>query len=422
MAEERKLRILWSSQTPALETGYAVVTRNILTRLTATNMFEVACLGWHEPPAPKQKYPFEGLNAYKFPFKLFSTNETPDLKDNERYGQGTFEEVVEYYKPDAVVVLGDLFMSTYLAESKSRDNYHLALYYPIDGAPIPIDWIVNLKRADSIICMSKYGTHISRQQLGRAPLYIPHGVNYKEWSKPYTLEEKQELKKKYFGDPDVFVFGMGARNQARKNIPAFYEAFAYHCKGDPKMGIKPHPNSRMLMHSAAVDKGWHLQALAAEFGIEDKVFLTNVNQANPISTDELRDFCRAMDVHVNTAWGEGWGLFTSDTLAMGIPNIMTAYTTAMELIQENYAGFLIEPSLFTIEPGSHIRRAQINVNKLKLVMDKIAEDPSDLRSMGKSGQLGMAQYDWDKVLPLWIDFFRNVIPKINTPHVCSEEI
>jgi glycosyltransferase involved in cell wall biosynthesis/transcriptional regulator with XRE-family HTH domain len=327
MSEPRKLRILWNAQTPSLQTGYAVVTRNILTRLAATNLFEIGCLAWHEPPAPKPSYPHEGLNAYRFPFKLFSTSETPELKENQRYGQGNFEEIVEWFKPDVVVYLGDLFMSTWINDCKLRDTFHLALYYPIDGAPIPMDWIINLKRADSAICMSRFGTHITAQQVGKPPIYIPHGTNHKFWSEPYSLEEKVKLKKQYFGDPNVFVFGMVCRNQPRKNIPAFYEAFAYHSKGDPKHGIKGHPNSRILIHSAAVDKGWHLPALAAEYGIAEKVFLTDTDPHAPVSENQLRDFCRAMDVNVNTAWGEGWCLLPGtrfDTLERGLVPIESA--------------------------------------------------------------------------------------------------
>jgi glycosyltransferase involved in cell wall biosynthesis len=393
-----KPKILWMSQSPNVRTGYGIITREILERLYALDKYDILCQGWQEPLIKDNpKYPYQSVGSALVPYRLVGTgcDEKADSHE-DRHGKKNFTELEEYFKPDIVVCFADIYFFQWICKHPARKNFHLAGYYPIDGIPIPPVFIDAIRNFDTPIAYSIFGQKATAEYIKVDPPMIYHGIDFPFWSADIPVSDRKEFKKQLFGDPDVFVFGMVARNQPRKNIPAFIESYMEH--------YKTHPKSRLLLHMSNVDSGWNIKQLLAEFRVNpDLVHITNtgVTPKNSISRENLRKIYATMDVHVNTATGEGFGIPTVESMACGLPNLITGYSTAPELVKNNNAGELIGIANFFVENGSHIRRAMISCRHLVQLMNKCAEDPAWVRKHGANARRAAVKFDWTNMIPQW---------------------
>lgn len=391
-----KPRILWSSQSPSLFTGYSIVTKNILAGLHKLDKYEIACQAWHEMPAQNPRYANEASSAVNFPYKLFHAGAAV-AGDNphDNLGRKNFSDIINDFKPDLTIMYGDIFMLEWINDHPLKNKTKIAMYYPIDGIPTPPAWIKTLELCDYIIPFSQFGSNATKEYLPNKPhIMIPHGIDYDFWSTPVHPIQIQMKKMEMFGNPDVFIIGSFDRNQPRKNIPCIIEAFSAH--------VKDHPKSRLLLHMANIDQGWNIMQLCYDFKIQDKVHITpNINAAHGISDEDMRLLYNCCDININTAWGEGWGLNISHSLTCGVPVFASDYTTTKELVTDNKAGEAIPVSLYLVEPMTHIRRAQIHPMVLANMLNSAYNNQNKLKELGKNGQEAMKQYDWKKVIPMW---------------------
>jgi glycosyltransferase involved in cell wall biosynthesis len=411
-----KKRILWCSQTPSIHTGYGVITHDILLRLAATKKYEIACQGWFEPPAKEPTYPYEGLRSSNFPFKLYHTSLSKEDKTmKDKNGGKTIDAILEDFKPDIVVYFGDIYMVDWILEHPNLKNHHLVSYVPIDGMPVPDKWKNFLQYIDTPLTFSQFGQRVAGMALNRDIEMIYHGIDFGLWSSPLPEEVRSQKRIEMFGSDDVVVFGMVARNQPRKNIPALYEAFSEH--------IKTHPKSRLLIHACNQDQGWLLSRLGLEFGISDRVYVTpDLHPNRGVPPPVLRLIYGCMDVHVNTAWGEGFGIPIIESMAAGIPNIVPAYTIGPEFIGQSKGGGLIKVASFLVEAGSHIRRAIVDVKHLKETMDKLAMNKAMRTELGRNAQEFAKKFDWAPIIKKWENLFDNIDTETTNIRIRPEEV
>lgn len=397
-----KKRILWCSQSPSLHTGYGIIAHDILLRLHATGKYDIACQGWFEKPHPQPKYPFQGASADQFPFPLYHTNMTPGESDMaSKNGGKNIDAIIEHFNPDITVFFGDIYMMDWIMGNPKIKNTHIVTYFPVDGMPIPDKWKQYLQYVDTPITFSKFGQNVASATLARPVEMIYHGVDYPMWSLNLDPRVRSQNRIKTFGSDDICVFGMVARNQPRKNIPALYEAFSEHAK--------THSDSRLLIHACPIDQGWNLDRLAVEFSITDKVKITpGLTPNRGVDSRELKTIYDMMDVHVNTAWGEGFGIPIIESMACGVPNIIPAYTVGPEFIGESKGGGLLKVAAFTVEVMSHIRRAQVDVKHLKETMDKLAEEPNMRKVLGQNAKKYAQQFHWPGIIKQWEALFDSI--------------
>jgi len=253
---------------------------------------------------------------------------------------------------------------------------------------------------------------------------IYHGIDYPFWSKQIPGFLVEAKKKEMFGTDDVFVWGMVARNNPRKNIPVFYETFAQHAKTNPK--------ARMLMHAVNVDFGWNMERLAMEYGIKDKVYLTpGLTPSKGVSPEDLRLLYNTMDYHVNTAWGEGFGVPIVESMACGVPNLVTNYTVGPEFITSTQSGECIKIGVYATEQQTHIRRAYVDPRDLLEKMnrlyankyDKNIDKYSKLRWIyGKNAKATAAKFDWPVIIPQWENALDTIMSNKTEYPIASEII
>lgn len=397
-----KPTILMASQSISIHTGYGVVANELMMRLHATNKYDLVHQSWYDLPAPSPRYPYESLEGKRYPFKVVCTGAAANEPNDLRHGQKNIRQLLEIYKPDITILLADTYMLNWILQVPEFANTHLVIYYPTDGLPVPPEWIHILKKANTQITYNKFGESTCKQLFGSNGHMIYHGIDYGFWSQPVSQVDIDKKKIEMFGDKDVFVWGSINRNNPRKNLPAIYETFAQH--------VKTHRKARLLVHACNIDYGWNMDRLAMEFGIKDYVYLTpGITPAKGIPNEALRLLYNCCDTCINTAWGEGFGLTIVESMASGIPNLVTGYSVGPELIAANNAGELINVAVYAVEAQTHIRRAYVDPRHLLTIMNRLYEDRKPLRTYGRNAKTAASLFDWSRIVPQWEHVLDNIM-------------
>ena len=168
-----KIKILWSSVSPMVQSGYGRVTREVVKRLVARG-YDVMCHGYQT---------MGQLHTEDGKFKMLDFGGAPD------YGAAALKKYFKIYERDILITLYDMW--AFFGKYETLD-VPWAPYFPIDAAPVTTPIIEPLKYAYKRITMSQFGKD-ECQKVGLGSTIIYHGVDTKVY-KPETAEEKEEMR------------------------------------------------------------------------------------------------------------------------------------------------------------------------------------------------------------------------------------
>lgn len=223
---------------------------------------------------------------------------------------------------------------------------------------------------------------------------IPHGVDTNIY-RPLPLHVKNTLKEQQ-GWKDKFVVGSIARNQSRKLLPLTMRAFAEFARDKPE--------AILLLHCDPRDpQGNNLHDMAKRLKIEDKIHygMKRFDFGVPDQRVNLEYNC--MDIHVLGSTGEGFGIPVIESMASGVPNIATDYTSMQELLQGR--GELVRVA--GMIPGQYnTNRALADIDDFVAKMNKLYYD-SKLREGHalRAREFALKHFNWEKVCRMWIQLF-----------------
>ncbi len=390
------MRVLWCSDSSNLPTGYANVTRNIMEILKKANI-DVRTMGF--------QYKGNPLDAFFMDSRLYNFPMYPTIDIREQYGEnGSVEMYVNNIKPDITAFLCDSFMIKWIIEKKIRGDKIIRVidslkektktlfYFPLDSEDVyPIAKNV-IESMDIRVAMSRFGQKILKKETGMDSFYIPHAVD----TNIYNIINEKHIDefKKANNMGDKFVVGCVARNQGRKVLSKLYEAFSIFSKNKDDVIL--------IMHCDPKDPmGEDLITISDKLGIRKKILYTGLKSFYYGMPDvHLNLLYNAMDIHAISTTGEGFGIPIIESMACGVPNILTDYTTSRELIEG--CGELCKISAF-IE-ASNTRRAIVDVNDMAKKMQKLYDKPKLREKYGKIARdRVLNHYTWDKIGRMWIE-------------------
>ena len=257
-----KKKILFISDSVKRRTGYSTVARNIISRLAATDKYDIAQLGFSDIPTPVG-YPityYSQLKEHKEccnrgPIIEYTARDNPEVKYltpqlkgdtivehdtkgacikaqnmmQDHYGYDSSYYVIQHFKPDIVIPINDIWGLYNLNHLKNRHCYKFVPYLAIDsdclfpmlnppeqrpGLP-PIDTIRTIGSANKPIVFTNWAKEVinktcrivtNGRELTNIDI-IPHGVDTSIW-KPLEEAKRKELRQTYFGINDnVFLIG-----------------------------------------------------------------------------------------------------------------------------------------------------------------------------------------------------------------------
>lgn len=325
LEKEKVLRILYVGDSPTVNTGFGTVSKNVLEQLHKRG---------HEISLLAVNYYGDPYDGPPLPYKIW-----PGDKGNMDmvYGYAKLWWIEKKVKPDLIFMLNDPWIiEKYINHRPPEVNPSLKYmaYYPLDSAPLKPSWANMLSDLDAQVCYSKYAEQIVVEANGgKRPknLYqVYHGVDT-ETFKPVN----QQLAREKLGLPkDMFVVGMVARNQYRKRFDLLVKAFAEFAKD--KTDVK------LYLHTALEDVGYDIADLIRQYGISDKLILTEgLRVDRGVDSQILNLIYNSFSVNCLISLGDGFGLPVAESMATGCPQLVSDHSCLKELV-EGHGGLTVK--------------------------------------------------------------------------------
>ena len=190
--------------------------------------------------------------------------------------------------------------------------------------------VATLRASDALVLLSpSQGEYLHREeQVGRHPwsrtkeVVIPNGVVMK----PLPDKSERAAARARLGlSAEDFVVGIVARLSAQKAHHVLFEAFAGLREG--------HPHARLVVVGGG-DREMELRILAARLGLEDSVLFTGVRRDVPA-------LLPAFDVSCLSSVHEGVPMAAIESMAAGIPMVVTDCGALRDMIVDGEHGFIV---------------------------------------------------------------------------------
>jgi glycosyltransferase involved in cell wall biosynthesis len=403
-----KPTVLFMSDSPLLHTGQAVVLREVAMGLSSLAKYNIVVAGWGYKGGP-----------HNLPFPLLpSSHKDHGKAGNAEAGVLSLEAIVDQVQPDLLWTVGDIWMFHYVPAMRNRQKFKWVAYTPVDGEPIPREWHAWLKNPQRLVMEVEYGSAMMKKyDPSIEHSWIYHGCNPKVYY-PLTPETRRAIKKQIAhlringvnslkpanGLPDnAFVVGTLARNQPRKNYERNLKAFSVFAKDKPE--------ALLWLHAAPVDHGYNLVQLAHYFGIQDKVVFTTQNTVDRgLSEGELNLVVNMWDVHFLPTQGEGFGIPILETMAAGVPQVVSDYTSHVEFAKK--AGLMIplDPVDDFVTGNPHmIDRAVPKPSVCAAQLNRLYADPALRAGFAAAARATAEPMTWEATIPQWDKVLQQVL-------------
>jgi glycosyltransferase involved in cell wall biosynthesis len=216
-------------------------------------------------------------------------------------------------------------MDVWVLDAKTVGQMNAACWVPVDHEPAPPRVVDFFMESDAVpIAMSRFG----ERMLGRLdPLYVPHGID----TETYKPLDMRQARGQAFPD-DAFVIGMVAANKGRPSRKGFAQAFQAFARFAEK-----HSNAFLYLHTMLDPEmagGENIPSLLRSLNIpQDRVRIADQYAMlyQPYSHEDMSKLYSALDVLLNPAMGEGFGIPVLEAQACGTPVIVTDFSAMPEV-------------------------------------------------------------------------------------------
>jgi glycosyltransferase involved in cell wall biosynthesis len=392
-----KKKILWLSDSPLINTGYATISRNILNGLS--DEYECHFLA-HNLPTQTLPPGVTFQDGTRLNFTIHGAG-------REGYCKDIMLDKIKEIQPDYFGVLLDTFMLFPWITSYNFAPAKSFFYFPSDGGgnlPAGCDQV--LKAFNSAVGMSEFAKRQADEVHGLKTHCIPHAVDTGIF-RPLSPNEKDELRRdmvvqSYLGNKlkgflhNKFVVGTVARNQGRKMLDRTLKSFSLFCKDKPDAVLFMHTD---IMDGASV---FDLRILVERYKLQNRVCFSPIRYFNNFEYKEMNKVYNVMDVFLLTTSGEGFGVPIIEAMSAEIPVMVTDYTTTQELVIDNgQCGFAV-PIVAELTGSWAVERGIMNDQACSDLLNQLYVSPKIGQEFGKRGREKVLKlYDWNVVIKQW---------------------
>ncbi len=391
----KRPRILWSSVTPTIESGYARVSREVVTRLINKG-YDII------------------YHGYQTMGKIHTIDGKIRMLDcgGPEYGMNVLGRYFEQYNRDILITLYDLWAFFGKIE---KVNAAWVPYFPIDAEPVSIPLSDPLRYAYKRLCFSKFAEReLKKVNIGTELIY--HGVDTKVY-KPMSKEEKLKIRKKTGIPENAFMVGTnGANTWDRKDFPRVIRIFSEFVK-------KNNAKDALLYLHANPDglegRAYSLPELSKLYDITDQV--KYAHQKNQLWDSGLAKMYNSLDVYLSASRAEGCGLPILEAQSCGIPAIVPNNSAQPEWVEGH--GWVVPCSdhIVTLTTPLHNKWYLMDVEKAVEALTEAYQNRELLAKYSKEAREAMLQYDWDKIVDeQWIPFLNKIEKELTTGIVKQE--
>jgi glycosyltransferase involved in cell wall biosynthesis len=217
-------------------------------------------------------------------------------------------------------------MDVWVLDPRWMEQLNAACWVPVDHEPAPPKVIQFFVDSAAVpIVMSRFG----EQMLGRLdPLYCPHGID----TEVYRPHDRRKVREEVGMPQDGFLVGMVAANKGRPSRKGFSQAFQAF-----KRLAEKHDNAYLYLHTmvnSGIAGGEDIPAMLTALEIpQERVMIADQYRVlfDPLSSKSMAKVYSAMDVLLNPAMGEGFGIPVLEAQACGVPAVVTDFTAMKEV-------------------------------------------------------------------------------------------
>ncbi len=378
-------RVLWAIESPGQPTGYGRIARELLPRLAGRNTPQYALLAWSHPGSGACEFDFEG-------YELIAPKRGDGGPLSRSWNSDDLEAAVQSFQPDVVVTVGNLRMLESVQSVPSRPFFDWVGYFPVEGVPLPSWRLGTVTEMDSAVTFTDHGRQAVTGALpGVSCSTVGLGVDAMRFR---PLRNRDRLRREA-GLGGAFVVGCVARNQPRKQFPVLMESFARlasRCR-----------EAALYLHADPFDLGWDLTALADHFGIADRTFFSSaLTNGGSVGDSDLNETYNLFDVFVLPTAAEGFGLPILESMAAGVPVVVTNHGGAAELVEGR--GILVEPKAMLTDETSHTDLALLDSEDLAQVLVGLRRQPDARLRCSQAGRRFAKCCSWDGCADRWVEF------------------
>lgn len=374
-------KILWYGDAVS-NTGFARVTHSILEHLSKQHEVVVYGINYTGDPHP-------------YPFKIYPA---AAHNPNDRFGIGRIQQIVETEKPDYFYCLNDIWIVNQVWERihllKGALGFKFIAYFPTDSERYPDQMLRYIKDWDFAITFTieqaqRLMDHkVQPKQLG----VIPHGLDQ---GKFFEIDKKQA--RASLGLPqDKFIVFNGNRNQPRKMIDQTIKAFAEFAKDKDDV--------LLYLNMGEKDLGWSVKDLfetemtRRNIDPTAKLCLTpKINYMHAPPDEQLNLIYNAVDVGINTANGEGWGLVPFEHAMCRKPQIVPNHTSCKDIWKDK--GLLIDVAAWITDKDLGVERGIVDYKHAAELLQTLYEDKGYYKRVADDcfEVTQNPSYRWDKI-------------------------
>lgn len=433
----RKPRILIASESHFLPTGYGVYAKELLTRLHATDKYELCELGsFGARNIPEtNSCPWVYLPVLPDPN---NKNEVAEYDSSifNKFGAYKFEPACLLFKPDIVWVYRDPWYDEMAFRSPFRPFYHLAAMATVDAIPQNPQWVEMYCRANSVHTYTDWGLEVYREAAaGRMNLIssAPPGADFEIFSPSFN---KSELRRQAGIPEDSLVIGFTGRNQVRKLFPDLLEAFAAFLDKAPK---NLQNTTYLHLHTGFPDFGWDIPRLVLDSGIANRCLFTyrcracstaftavmqgvtvgcpscgkaEARMAGPeaaVSRKQLAQIMSSWDVYVQYATCEGFGMPMVEAAACGVPVLAVDYSAMSDVVRKIKGRPIKVQRLFWDVTTGRKMALPDNNDLVCQLIELLSKPRAILARIGFEGrEAAMEHYTYERTAAIWQETFDTI--------------
>jgi glycosyltransferase involved in cell wall biosynthesis len=217
-------------------------------------------------------------------------------------------------------------MDVWVMHAQMAAQLNMACWVPVDHEPAPPAVTAFFQQSGAIpIAMSRFGQEMLADL---DPLYVPHGVDTQAF-RPY---DRDAVRAQVGVPKDAFVVGMVAANKGRPSRKGFQQALeafrAFRASRDDAL---------LYLHTSVspdAAMGENIPGLLQSLGIPaESVMVADQYRMllNPFPQTTMGMIYSSLDVLLNPAMGEGFGVPVIEAQACGVPVIVTDFSAMREV-------------------------------------------------------------------------------------------
>lgn len=278
-------------------------------------------------------------------------------------------------------------LSTNYSSKVPKDSKIKISYGTFEGSKLPPKWVEIFNRDfDVVVISDPWFEEVYKKSGVKTPIFVlPAGLELDSYLDAPDIKEPHK----------PFTFGISGAYWDRKNHQVLMRAFIEEFGNSPDVQLKMHGRGG---HDAIINSLRHIIKYR---------YLTNIQMLSYVMTlKEYQEYLKTLDCYVLPSHSEGYSISPRETMALGIPTIISNNTAHITLCNSTF----VRPIECTIPVAADREPYGVDVGEifdcsvtdLRKALRDVYENYSLYLEKAKKGREWVKQYRFQSLKPLFL--------------------